>query len=151
MTRSKSSAGEWSGTPSDADSSSFVTVGSTVCVPPTIDDPVAVREQVVERVLLEICARSARARATRAVQQLDRHRIAVREPQALDREDLLARRDVEDAPEARAGGHTVRSSSVRLAGVSPRARMSSLNEEMSIPLATFGSATNVPAPRRRTR
>ena len=36
ISSSKSSAGEWSGTPSALDSSSFVTVGSTVWVPPTI-------------------------------------------------------------------------------------------------------------------
>src|SRR6476661_3797461 len=66
-------------------------------------DPVAVRQEVVERVLLEILRRQPGDERGDRVQQLHRHRIAVRETEALDREDLLARRDVEDAPEARAG------------------------------------------------
>ena len=51
----------------------------------------------------------------------------------------------------RAPAGIVRNSSVRLPGVRPRWRMSSLKEVIVIPFATFGSATNVPAPRRRVR
>ena len=51
----------------------------------------------------------------------------------------------------RAPAVIVRNSSVRLPGVRPRWRMSSLNDVIVMPFATFGSATNVPAPRRRVR
>ena len=104
VTRSKSSAGEWSGTPSVADSSSFVTVGSTVCVPPTIVIVVPAHEQVVERVLLQVAGGEARDERRANVQELDRHRIAVGEAKTLDRDDRLGRRDMEDAAEPGTGG-----------------------------------------------
>ena len=78
------------------------------------------------------------------MQQLDRHRLAVREPQALDRDDRLGRRDVEDPAEARAGRHHGEARGCGCRASARGARMSSLNEEMSMPFATFGSATNVP-------
>ena len=45
----------------------------------------------------------------------------------------------------------VRRSSVRLAGSIPRRRMSSVNEVIVSSWAIFGSLTNVPLPRLRTR
>ncbi len=102
VTRSKRNAGEWSGTPSAADSSSFVTVGSTVCMPPTISIPYRF-EQLVERVLLEIAGGETGHERLADVERLDRHRLAVGEPQPLRDDDRLRRRDVEDAAEAGAG------------------------------------------------
>ena len=81
--------------------------------------------------------------------------IAIGSPSASRRRltatHRLRRRDVEDAPEPCARRRSRADRACGCPGVSPRARMSSLNDVMSMPLATFGSATNVPAPRRRTR
>ena len=52
---------------------------------------------------------------------------------------------------SRAPAGATRSSSVRLAGRMPRRRMSSVNDVIVSSCAIFGSLTNVPAPRRRTR
>ena len=61
------------------------------------------------------------------VQQLDRHRVAVCEPQSLRRDDRLRRGDMQDATEACAGGN--RAKLERAAPrYEPRFRMSSLNE-----------------------
>ena len=75
----------------------------------------------------------------RDVQELDRHRVAVGEAEPLDRDDRppTARRAgcVRGArrPGSRAG-RACGSPALR-----PRARMSSLNDVMSMPFATFGS------------
>jgi hypothetical protein len=78
--RSKRNAGEWSGTPSAADSSSFVTVGSIVCVADAIAIAVALRAELVERALRSRGSTPGRRR--RDVERLDRHRDAVGEREA---------------------------------------------------------------------
>src|SRR5438876_3018341 len=52
---------------------------------------------------------------------------------------------------SRAPAGDTRSSSVSLAGRNPRLRMSSVKDVIVSSCAIFGSLTNVPAPRRRTR
>ena len=57
---------------------------------------------------------------------------------------------MEQAAEARAAG-TISSESVRLAGLMPRRRTSSVKDVIVSSCAIFGSLTNVPEPRLRTR
>src|SRR5579862_5185872 len=66
-------------------------------------DAVAAREQVVERVLLQVRRREPRDERLPRVQELDRHRLAVGEPEALDNDDCLRRGDVQDPPQPRPG------------------------------------------------
>ena len=121
-----------------------VTVGSTVCVPPTISIAVAVLEQVVERALLEVARGEAgeeRSRGTcsssTAIGSPSASRRRLTESTGSDGETCRMR-------PSRAPAGTVRNSSVRLPGVRPRWRMSSLNDVIVMPFATFGSATKVP-------
>src|SRR6478752_762165 len=68
-------------------------------------DLVPLHEEIVERVLLEVLERQAGHERGARVEDLDRHRLTVREPQATGRDDRLGRRDVEDPAEPRAGRH----------------------------------------------
>ena len=149
--RSNTNAGEWSGTPSALDSSSFVTVGSIVCVPPTIDDPVAVLEELVERLLLEIGAVEPGYERLADVERLDRHRLAIGQPKTLDDDDRLGRRDVQEPTQVRAGWVRRGGRACGSPGIIPRRRMSSVNDVIVSSCAIFGSLTNVPLPRLRTR
>ena len=110
----------------------------------------AVRSRAARRTTLRRGPpRSAPARATADVQRLDRHRLAVGEPQPLRDHDRLRRRDVQRATEMRAG-HRRRVTDERpAAGAHPTPRMSSLNDVIVSSCAIFGSRTKVPAPRRR--
>src|SRR5580765_2689918 len=66
-------------------------------------DPVAGAEQVVKRLALEIGGAQAGNERVADVQRLDRHRLAVGQPEALGDDDRLRRRDVQEAPEPCAG------------------------------------------------
>ena len=121
-------------------------------------DPVPRSEQVVERVLLEVAARSGPGTSDARTCSSS---IAIGSPSASrSRLTTTTGSDGETCRmrPRRAPAASRAESSVRLPGVRPRARMSSLNEVMSMPFATFGSATNVPlraaargSPRARAR
>ena len=68
-------------------------------------DPVALVEQLVERMLLEVAGAEVGDERLSDVEGLDRHRLAIGEPQARRDDDGLGRRDVEDPPQPRAGGN----------------------------------------------
>ena len=89
--------------------------------------PYRSEEELVERLTLEITGRQAGDEGFADVQRLDRHRLAVGEPQAADDHHRLRRRDVQEASEVRAGGHHAQVERPE-AGVIPRRRMSSVND-----------------------
>ena len=149
--RSNRNAGEWSGTPErgrlllvrDRRLDRLRAAGDR--------DAVAVPKQLVEGALLEIAPRESGDERLADVQRLDRHRLAVGEPQPLRRRRPARTARRAAARPRRAPAGTTSSASVRLAGTIPRRRMSSVNEVIVSSCAIFGSLTNVPAPRRRTR
>src|SRR3954447_6174694 len=62
-------------------------------------DAVAVPEELVERAA-EILRLETGDERARQMERLDRHRLAVREPQTLDNQDFLGRRGVEQTAQA---------------------------------------------------
>ena len=73
-------------------------------------DPVPVAEQVVERAAQVLRGQAGEERV-RQVEGLDCHRLAVREPEPLDHEDLLGRRNLQETAQTGTGegrGHRQR-------------------------------------------
>ena len=85
------------------------------------------------------------------MQRLDRHRLPVGEPQSLDHEDFLGRRDAAGNRPRRAPASSLVERERAAPGTIPRRRMSSLNEVIVSSWAIFGCWTYVPLPRLRTR
>ena len=73
--------------------------------------------------LLEVAGRDARHERRPDVEELDRHRVAVGEAQALDGDDWLGRRDVEDAAQPGAGGDLAQVERTATGRKAPRAHV----------------------------
>ena len=84
------------------------------------------------------------------MQRLERHRLAVGEPQPPDKDDPCVGGDVERAPDRGAGVHPAQLDRAA-AGDHPAAAHVLANEVRVSCCAIFGSLTKVPAPWRRSR
>ena len=68
------------------------------------DDAVAIAQELVERLLLQIPGGQSRNVGFPHVHRLDGHALPVRQTKPTGDDDGLGRRDVQQAPEPRAGG-----------------------------------------------
>src|SRR5215203_4662192 len=72
--------------------------------PACYDDPIALAQQLVERLLLEILRAQAGDERLADVQRLDRHLLLIGQAKPFCDDDRLGGREVEEAAESGAGG-----------------------------------------------